>query len=481
MKRVIKFIEIRWIMITISVILIVGLNVASMFMHKKLNLGIDFAGGMTMQIQIAPVAMDVQYQGEGKADLLISGNLMTLKVNRGEKTEEFAFNFDNYDSIKAVALDMQKISGIVVQLGKFPDAKPQRIISLDYPITMVKGMTSYVNMKLPSTKDIYTNIHEIRNMLVNLGNPSVQDVGAPENQEFAVKIQQGEFANQEAGIKKDATSSNESTIIDAAKTKLVSLLSSKFDSQTIRIKSTDFVGPSFSKELLQAAIIAVIIAVLLILIYITFRFKLDFGFGAIVALIHDVLMMISFINFFNLEWNATTIAAILTIIGYSNNDTIVIFARIRENLKIMHEGKMELIIDTSITQSLSRSIYTHVTVLCAIIPIYILTSGTIKDFAFNMIVGVISGTYSSIYMAAPVVLMWRNSVAKRAKQKTDGSSGKGTSAKIAKTDIAAQEASALASSAIGSENANPNNEGLNSAPAAEAARFQRKKKKKKKR
>ncbi|MDD5972444.1 MAG: protein translocase subunit SecF, partial [Spirochaetales bacterium] len=166
---------------------------------------------------------------------------------------------------------------------------------------------------------------------------------------------------------------------------------------------SDFVGPKFSSTLFTSSIKAVAIAVGLILIYIWVRFRFSYAISSIIALLHDVLMMFAFILILRLEVSSTTIAAVLTIIGYSLNNTIVIFDRIRENVLTLKGEDVNDIILLSIKESLSRTIITSLTTLFAVIPLAIFTSGAIKGFAINLVWGVLVGTYSSNCIA-PVLL-----------------------------------------------------------------------------
>lgn len=167
------------------------------------------------------------------------------------------------------------------------------------------------------------------------------------------------------------------------------------------IQSQKF-GPSIGSEIQRKAWLSIIIATLGMLIYITFRFEVKFGLAAIIALIHDVLIVISVYALFNIPLDSSFVAAILTIVGYSINDTIVIFDRIRENTKLMKKDSVEDIVNTSIRSTLSRTINTSLTTLMAIVTLYILGVEAIKDFAFPLIVGIIAGTYSSIFIASPI-------------------------------------------------------------------------------
>ena len=167
------------------------------------------------------------------------------------------------------------------------------------------------------------------------------------------------------------------------------------------IQSQKF-GPAIGSEIQKKALISVILATIGILIYTSLRFEVKFGIAAIIALIHDALVVFAVYAVFNIPLDSTFVAAILTIVGYSINDTIVIFDRIRENLKLMKKEKYEEIANVSINQTLPRTINTTFTTLIAIVTLYILGVDAIKDFAFPLIVGMISGTYSSIFIASPI-------------------------------------------------------------------------------
>ncbi|WP_352419912.1 protein translocase subunit SecF [Proteiniborus sp.] len=167
------------------------------------------------------------------------------------------------------------------------------------------------------------------------------------------------------------------------------------------VRSEKF-GPSIGSEIQKKAWLSIIIATLGMLIYISFRFEVKFGLAAIIALIHDTLVVLAVYAIFNIPLDSSFVAAILTIVGYSINDTIVVFDRIRENLKLMKKEKYEDIVNISIKQTIKRTINTSFTTLLAIVTLYILGVDAIKDFAFPLIVGILVGTYSSIFIASPI-------------------------------------------------------------------------------
>ena len=169
------------------------------------------------------------------------------------------------------------------------------------------------------------------------------------------------------------------------------------------------VGPSVGKDLEWAALWSILTSILILLAYISFRFQFQFGVGAIVALIHDVLITLGIFSLLSIEINLPTVAAFLTIIGYSLNDTIVVFDRIRENQKIMKGADDLHILNKSINQSLSRTVITSLTTLTVVLLIYFFSTAgeEINTFALALIIGVLIGTYSSIFVASPIVHIWK--------------------------------------------------------------------------
>lgn len=186
-------------------------------------------------------------------------------------------------------------------------------------------------------------------------------------------------------------------------------LKSKFGDGNVTFERTDIVGPRISAYLLRTSYIIGLVAIVLILSYTTFRFRFRFGVAAIAALVHDVLIVVSFIAFFNKEMDTFILAAILTIIGYSLNDTIVVFDRARENLKSQKAyDDYESTINTSINQSLSRTVITSITTLLVLAALLIFGGTTMRSFAFALIVGVIAGTYSSMFVASALIVDWHS-------------------------------------------------------------------------
>ena len=174
--------------------------------------------------------------------------------------------------------------------------------------------------------------------------------------------------------------------------------------QDIDYRRLEYVGPTVSKELIQAGILSILIAIGAMLMYIWFRFEFPFAVGAVIALIHDIVLTVGMFSISSLEFNLATVAAILLIIGYSMNDTVVVYDRIRENIKKFRKISIVALLNKSVNETLSRTINTTATTILALLALFIFGGNIIKDFSFAMIWGILIGTYSSILIATPVLV-----------------------------------------------------------------------------
>ena len=192
---------------------------------------------------------------------------------------------------------------------------------------------------------------------------------------------------------------NQETLIARLKEKVQNNYEEKVDYRRI-----EYVGPTVSNELIMTGIMAIVIAIFSMLIYIWFRFELPFAIGAVLALIHDTILTIGMFSITSLEFNLSTVAAILLIIGYSMNDTVVVYDRVRENLKKFKRLDTFSLLNKSINETLSRTINTTATTILALLALFIFGGNIIKDFSLAMIWGIVIGTYSSILIATPILL-----------------------------------------------------------------------------
>ncbi len=229
------------------------------------------------------------------------------------------------------------------------------------------------------------NLSDMRSNLggLGLGEVSLQEFGAADTVLIRIEKQPGDAAAQQAAV-----------------SKVRGALGNGLD-----YRRTEFVGPKVSGELIEAGAIAIVLAVVLMLIYIWFRFEWHFGVGAVVALVHDVALSIGMFAATQMEFNLSTIAALLTIVGYSINDTVVVYDRVRENLRKYKTKSLPDVLNLAINDTLSRTTMTSVTTLLALVVLFVFGGAVIQGFVFAMIWGVIVGTYSSIFIAAPLLIV----------------------------------------------------------------------------
>ncbi len=179
------------------------------------------------------------------------------------------------------------------------------------------------------------------------------------------------------------------------------------------IRSSEVVGPKVGAELRKQAILATLYALGGMLVYIAFRFEWIYGVAAVVAVFHDTIITIGLFSLFNKEISLTVIAALLTLVGYSMNDTIVVFDRVRENLKILRREKLEPLINISVNQTLSRTVLTSGLTLLTALALFLFGGQVLNGFSFALVVGIIVGTYSSVFIASPILIFWQNLIEKR--------------------------------------------------------------------
>jgi preprotein translocase SecF subunit len=180
----------------------------------------------------------------------------------------------------------------------------------------------------------------------------------------------------------------------------------ELEGKDFQVVRTEAVGPKIGEELKSQALLAVLYALVLILVYVAIRFDLKFGVAAIAATVHDVIMSVGIFALADKEISLSVVAAFLTIVGYSLNDTIVVFDRIREDLRAMRRESYATVVNTAVNQTLSRTILTGGTTLLAVLFLYFMGGSVIHDFAFALIIGILIGTYSSVFIAAPLVVDW---------------------------------------------------------------------------
>lgn len=242
-------------------------------------------------------------------------------------------------------------------------------------------------------------IEKVRTVFKNFG------YGESEIKHYGALETENDTTFQDIAVRLDETEN-----VDSLTAQIISGLHTAFPDYNILEVRRETVGPKIGKELVWAAILSILVAMLLILVYIMWRFEFRFGVGAVAALFHDIIITLGIFSVMDLEISIAIVAALLTIIGYSLNDTIVVYDRIREDLKTYRRSinDYSTIINQSINETLSRTIITSGTTLMVVIVLYLFGGEVINDFAFALICGIVIGTYSSIYIASPILVEWEN-------------------------------------------------------------------------
>ncbi len=356
---------------------------------RGINFGIDFQPGLVEEVRIASPAMQVTYSGSATVSLDSSNTGVDIVISGvGAENETKTFSFGQNATVDALASALNSVNGISAKVlsngsadsyGIFTNNAETSRLSSDKPFLLYvsDGKTS-------------TSVEEIRSVLSN-ENVVVKELGTEANRSYQIR----------------AKISNDDTSAQKLQSDVLSALRNKFGKNNVAIIKTDFVGSSFSGSLVGKSVALTLVTILLIWLYATIRFHWDFALGAVVALLHDCLIMFSFISFLQIEFSTTTLAAVLTIFGYSINATVVILDRVRENMKTVNTKDFRDILNKSLNDTLTRSIITTVTTMFASISLLVFTSGSIHDFALALTIGLISGCYSSMFISSGFIALMR--------------------------------------------------------------------------
>lgn len=384
MRKVYKFSKFFLSSVVFSSLLIVAGLVS--IAVRGVNFGLDFKPGMIEEVKIAPAALEVSYTGSATIALDISEtgiDVIVSGVGAENRTESLSYAANRTAS--EIAAKMKEIEGIAVTV-KNPSASSE---SLFIDSTVSKNLSSEPLRIFGSAKTDVTP-DEVRNALRNYSNVDVKALGTDSDRSFQIRMG---ISGEEKG--------------KAIQEKTNSALVSAFGNDKVAIVKSDFIGAQFSGSLIKNSIILVLATLVLIFIYAAFRFKWDFACAAVIAIIHDSLIMVSFISWSQMEFSTTTLAAILTIIGYSINATVVILDRIRSDIRVIEAKNFVEVLNSALSATLGRSIITTVTTLFAVLSLAVFTTGSIHDFAVALIVGLISGCYSSIFIAGAFIAFVR--------------------------------------------------------------------------
>lgn len=367
-------------------IIVIIFGVTGIF-TRGINFGIDFKPGLINEVRISPVAAELTYSGNAKATVSVENDKLQIVVSgTGAENETKSYTYYKYPKLKDIA-DAVNTDNIVHMDLKSDGNVPSTELFVNSSVSTLLGKVPF---NLYTSNEPLT-VEDMRSALGNIQGISVKQLGEGANSSFQIR----------------AALSSEDESSQSIQNAITNALGEKFGAEKVAVLKTDFIGSSFSKNLAQKSILLLGLTFLLIWAYAAVRFHWDFALGSIIALVHDTMIMFTFIVWTQMEFSTTVLAAVLTIIGYSINDTVVILDRVRSNLKTVKVKNFKELLDISLTDTLSRSIITTATTLFAVIALFIFTTGSIKDFALALIVGLISGCYSSIFISSGFIAMLR--------------------------------------------------------------------------
>jgi len=356
---------------------------------KGVNLGIDFQPGLIEEVRIASPAIDVTYDGFSTVSLEVSNTGLDVVItgtSSDNKTENLVFA--QYPTISELAAALNSVEGVKATVRSNGSAE-------SYGIYLNSAVSARLSSGTPfhiyvADQSSTLTIDDVREKVSGVKGVQVKELGSSDARSFQIRAQVKSIEESDSTV-------NENQVLQE---EIISNLQNAYGAENVAIIKTDFVGSSMSQDLAIKSIALGFLTILLIWLYATIRFHWDFALGAVVALIHDFLVMFTFISWFQIEFSTTTLAAVLTIFGYSINATVVILDRVRFNLKSVKTNNFNDILNKSLTETLNRSIITTITTLFASLSLVFFTTGSIHDFAVVLTIGLLSGCYSSLFISS---------------------------------------------------------------------------------
>jgi len=380
-----------------SIIFILGVTG---YIVKGFTLGVDFQAGLIQEVQLAPTALSLRWSGTTNATLSSDRNGLYIVVSgSGVENRTYAFPYSEYGTIGSLSIALRnQLEEIEVSLAANAGVNSQWLVFSLQANPYLGSDTPYVIHYIdPQSPPV--DISDVRTAMAGFGQGvSVQNIGSPQERHFMIRVEDKE----EGRVKSD---------------EITQALESYFGRGGVAVLRSDYVGSRFSKNLTDQAGILMGLTLLLILIYASIRFKPQFAIGAVIAIINDGIVIVAFVVWSQMEFTTSTIAAILTILGYSINNTIVVFDRIRENMRVYPDSPFVDVMNISLTSVLSRTIITTFTTMLAVLFLFIFATGSMKDFALALLVGMVSGVYTTLFIASGFVYMWERNKLKKAKKK----------------------------------------------------------------
>ena len=400
MKQIIPFSR-YFIPTAVISLILTALGIVGYF-SMGFNLGVDFQAGLIQEIQFAPVAFRLTYDGPGNATVSLSRTSLDIVIS-GAGIEELThgFAFASYSSQGDLVRGLRGVEGLSISDASSAGAASAWLIQSAQSSPRLDAREPFVMHFLPPDA-APVDIADVRSSLLPLGTVSVQVLGAPAERRFMIRMEDSELGTGGGGVPAE---------------KIINALENSFGEGELVVIRSDYVGSRFSKQLSDQAGFLTAMTLLLILAYSAFRFKIQFAAGAVLAIVHDALIMVAFVVWIRMEFNTSTIAAVLTILGYSINDKVVIFDRMKETRRIYPDDPFVDVLNRAVTETLSRTIITTFTTMLAVLFLFIFATGSMKDFALALLVGLISSVYSTVFIASNFVHFWDKQTQKRAKKK----------------------------------------------------------------
>jgi len=399
MKKIIRFSKFFIFAAVISCIL-AAFSIFGFIINNGFALGVDFQAGLIQEVQIAPTAFNLRWNGVVNATFTHDRSGIYIIVSgSGVESRTYSFLYSEYETIGSLTRAIeQQLEDMEITMYANQGVSTQELIFSSQSNPYLSSADLYI-VHYMEPQIAPRDISEVRSAMAGFTHGvSVQNLGSPENNQFMIRVEDKEEGR---------VTSNE----------IVQILESYFGRGSIAVLRSDYVGSRFSKDLTDQAGVLISLTLILILIYSTIRFKLQYAVGAVVAIIYDGLVMVAFMVWTRMEFTTLSIAAILTILGYSTNNTIIFFDRVRENMRINPDHSFKDIIDISLTGILGRTIITTASTMLAVMALFLFTTGAMKDFALALMIGMISGVYTTLFIVSGFVNFWNNQKVKREKKK----------------------------------------------------------------
>ena len=366
-----NFMGVRRAFLVVSLIAFIG-SIVALFGLGSLNIGIDFAGGTQLIVKFKDSPDLDQLR-----DLLAQAGLGESQLQRFDEESE-----------NTVLIKTPMVEG--------SEQGSRALVESSFSGALNTAVGSKLDLNLRGRE-------ELASLLFSA------DPDAVEGEELARREHYGALAQEIMSVRQDEglfTSWDQITALPGVSSEVAAMLQRDAALGAYAVPLQDYVGPQIGSELRRKGILAVIFSLIGMLVYIWLRFELRFGIGAMAALVHDVVICLGLYALARYEFNLTTIAAFLTVVGYSVNDSVVVFDRVRENLRMNRREPLVQLLNRSLNQTLSRTVLTSGTTVLAVGSLFILGGEVIRGFSFVMLTGVVIGTYSSIFVASPFVLFW---------------------------------------------------------------------------